>query len=401
MHVNFNVEDDELVDNNLFVLFCIAMMTKKKHYIVLTILTLSLGLLFFPICTFAADITDFTGAISSISTSLFNKSSSVEDAKSIVETYCSAVFSSPSFIDNNFVYTAKHSAFVYLLCNEVRENWSLLDPKLFKHSKFNELWLVEYDEAGNNLCDSIGPNCDLATQIPNLYNMIVADYVNMKQSNIYGLSQNATLDDDIKAQVNRFSLAYFGINICETSDRSYDKTCRTMKSYIKNARNLLSDVSVFSATVLLDITQPIIESDLAICSNKESLDYNPIVCGLYGDTTTSFVSFQNLVYNELFYYRLFVGYYLTMLQKNPVILTKSIYNNYSKIAKKFSSQYTRSKSASSLTFRMLRDMYTAFPFHIGMLMYKEDLDGFGKVISAIATPIYTLYDKLRNVQAPK
>jgi hypothetical protein len=231
--------------------------------------------------------------------------------------------------------------------------------------------------------------------------MIIADYVNMKQSNIYGLSRNASTDDEIEKQVNLFSRAYFGIEICETNDRSYDKTCRTMKSYIKNSRNLLSDVSVFSATVLLDTTQPIIENGLGFCSDKEHLEYNPIVCGLYGDTTTSFVSFENLVYNELFYYRLFVGYYLTMLQKNPVILTKSIHNNYSKIAKKFSSQYTRSKSASSLTFRMLRDMYTAFPFHIGMLMYKEDLDGFGKVLSAIATPIYTLYDKLRNVQVPK
>jgi len=73
MLVNFNVEDDELVENNLFVLFCIAMMTKKKQYIVLTILTLSLGLLFFPIRIFAADITDFTGAISSISTLLFEE----------------------------------------------------------------------------------------------------------------------------------------------------------------------------------------------------------------------------------------------------------------------------------------------------------------------------------------
>ena len=89
-----------------------------------------------------------------------------------------------------------------------------------------------------------------------------------------------------------------------------------------------------------------------------------------------------------------------MLQKHPNILYGSIYNNYTKIAKKLSSQYIRSKSASSLTFRMLRDMYTAFPFHIGMLMYKEDLDGFGKSLSAIAPPIYTLYDKFRNVQTP-
>lgn len=237
--------------------------------------------------------------------------------------------------------------------------------------------------------------------------MIITDYVNMKQSNIYGLSRNGKLDSDIEDQVNVFSCSYFGIRICGTSDRKYDTTCRTMKSYIKNAHNLLSDVSVFSATVLLDFNQlnkdtsnicdVNVKKSLDICSDKTSSGYDLLLCALYGDTMTPFVSFENLVYNELFYYRLFVGYYLTMLQQHPGILTKNI----STIAKEFSSQYTRSKSASSLTFRMLRDMYTAFPFHIGMLMYKEDLDGFGKEISALAPPIYTLYDKLRNVQAPK
>lgn len=229
--------------------------------------------------------------------------------------------------------------------------------------------------------------------------MIVVDYVNMKQANVYGLSSNAPTDTEIENQVNVFSSANFGIPICETSDRLYDKTCSTMKSYIKNAYSLLTDVHVFSATVLLDFVAPTIKNDL--CTNKESSEYNLLYCGLYGDTITSFVSFENLVYNELFYYRLFVGYYLTMLQQNPNLLLKSIHNKHSTISKKFSSQYTRSKSASSLTFRMLRDMYTAFPFHIGMLMYKEDLDGFGKQLSAIAPPIYTLSDKFRNVQAPK
>jgi hypothetical protein len=108
------------------------------------------------------------------------------------------------------------------------------------------------------------------------------------------------------------------------------------------------------------------------------------------------------VYNELFFYRLFVGYYLLELQKNPGILSQNVYNtNYSTITKKFSAKYHRSQDALSLSLRMLRDTYMAYPFHIGFLMYQERLDGFGKLLAKITTPIYTLYDKLRNVQKPE
>ena len=89
------------------------------------------------------------------------------------------------------------------------------------------------------------------------------------------------------------------------------------------------------------------------------------------------VSFVNLLYNELFYYRLFMGYYMTMLQTYPDLLTNNTRNtSYAAIFKKFSSQYTWSQSALSLSLRMMRDNYMAFPFHVGLSMYEEDLDGF-------------------------
>jgi hypothetical protein len=94
-----------------------------------------------------------------------------------------------------------------------------------------------------------------------------------------------------------------------------------------------------------------------------------------------------------------MAYYLLTLQKNPGILAENDFlHNYDKILKTFSTQYMWSKSALSLTFRMLRDVYVSFPFHIGFLMYQEDLDGFGVSLAGIAPPIYTLHDKLRNVQ---
>ena len=137
------------------------------------------------------------------------------------------------------------------------------------------------------------------------------------------------------------------------------------------------------------------------CSVKDGT-YNMLLCGLYGNSVNSFTPFVNLTYNELFFYRLFVGYYLVVLQKNPgTLLHSSQNNNLSTLAKKFSSEYIRSKSALSLSFRMLRDLNMAFPFHVGFSMYQENLDGFGKQLARITLPIYTLYDKLRNVQNPQ
>ena len=50
--------------------------------------------------------------------------------------------------------------------------------------------------------------------------------------------------------------------------------------------------------------------------------------------------------------------------------------DYSRIAKTFSTQYMWSKDALSLSLRMMRDTYMAFPFHVGFSMYQEDLHGF-------------------------
>ena len=71
------------------------------------------------------------------------------------------------------------------------------------------------------------------------------------------------------------------------------------------------------------------------------------------------VSFVNLLYNEIYYYRLFIGYYMTMIQQYPEINA-----DYNAIFQKFSAEYVRSKSAMSLSLRMMRDMYMAFPFHV-------------------------------------
>lgn len=343
-------------------------------------------------------------AITNFSDTLFDKMSAVGSVKDIVTTYCSTVLGASAFEKNDFVYDGKQSAFVHLLCSNVAgqsSSFFTTTPSYFARTSFGQLWfqtVVANGESEIEYCQSMNNECDLATNLPNLFNAIISDYVNMKQSNIYGLTLEVK-DDNVEGQINAFSSGYFdGIQACAKEGRMYPKTCSMMKWYIKNARNLLSDVRIFSGVWVLEMQKKLGSASCAV----HDWNYNILLCGLYGTPANSFVPFVNLTYNELFYYRLFLWYYFAALQKNPWILVNTAYNNnLTTIMHEFSSQYTRSKDALTLTFRMLRDTNMAFPFHVGFSLYQEDLDGFGKLMARIAPPMYTLYDKLRNVQKPQ
>jgi len=319
--------------------------------------------------------------------------------KFLIENYCSAVLSAEPQSEGNFIYNAKYSAFVYLLCSNISTaSASKLDAKYFKRTSFAELWFQDIVTDENwyqiNLCSqqsSLSNDCDLATNIPDLFNNIMNDYFNMKQWSLYWLLFPFTSDEELKTQVNWFSNDYFTIDLCDNKVRPYDKTCRAMKSYIKNVRNILSEVYILDTDEVLKLPNP------ASCASTP--DKNIFVCWLK-DTWASMVSFVNLLYNELYFYRLFMWYYLVTIQRFPLLLINNQYNNdYSVILKSFSSQYIWSKNALSLSLRMMRDTYMAFPLHIWFLMYQEDLNRFWKTLANIASPIYILYDKLRNVQS--
>ena len=378
-------------------------MRKQRTYLSM-IACIAICAFFFHARVWATSTTPDADYIDNIAWSLNNKDIDRNKwLEAVVDNFCDAVYSNPSFSNDEYVYNAEHSVFVYILCKKVNKS----------PTKFNIQQYISGDEKKIDYCSSLDTDCDLASKLPELFNMIITDYVNMKQANIYGLIGNFSTEKDMTDQINVFSQANFNIELCNNEIRSYDATCRTMKSYLKNARNLLSDVRIFNTSWILASVLPMaIENgkinrsetkqnrtkNMENMCMKQSADYNIFLCWLYGDTTSSMDSFINLVYNELFFYRLFMWDYLLSIQKYPKDISK---NTYATVSKKFSSEYNRSKEALSLSLRMMRDMYMAYPLHIGFLMYQEDLNGFGKLLAKITTPIYTLYDKLRNVQKPE
>lgn len=115
-------------------------------------------------------------------------------------------------------------------------------------------------------------DCNIPDIASQLFNDIMNDYTNMKQVSVYGMTDEFSTDDDINKQLTTFSKAYFGRDICEPTGR-YGSTCRTMRSYLKNVRNLLADVRIFKTKSIFDAVKPVVE-----INNKKNFDpnYSPV-----------------------------------------------------------------------------------------------------------------------------
>lgn len=127
----------------------------------------------------------------------------------------------------------------------------------------------------------------------------------MKQPNIYGMTMFPDGDTQkVTQQVDAFSSRYFnGLEVCTSKDPSYPKTCNMMKSYVRNVRNSLNDLTILNASGIFSISA---EKSKTINCNVISPNYDVFYCGLYGSQNASLAAFLNLVYNELFYYRIFM-----------------------------------------------------------------------------------------------
>lgn len=346
---------------------------------------------------------DFTGAMNQLNTSFVSKNASITTVKWLIQTYCDVVFDSPWFTDSAFTYSAKQSVFVYFLCNNVGKSSpaELLPQNLFDRSSRWELGLQDIRylvDGGNTKTDfcSLDKNlsqCNLSKYVPKLFNMIINDYVNLKQPSLFGFLPGT---DDVQA-ANTFSAAYFnGLEICDDSDdRDYSDTCKTLKKHINDAQKTFADVQIFDTEELKKL------SDLKHVCEPANENYNLFLCWLYGDTQYSLERFLNLSYNELFYYRLFAQYYAWMITTKPDILHIKLKEVNAEIFTRttnMTNELIWSQEALSMSIRMLRDFYTAFPLHIGFLMYQEDLKNLAKPLGQLYTPWSQLYYTLKNVQ---
>gem|GEM_PF-2461935 len=116
-------------------------------------------------------------------------------------------------------------------------------------------------------------------------------------------------------------------------------------------------------------------------------------------------AFVNLLYNELFYYRLFMDYYISMLDLKSVDLLledpnkrfQEIVANRQLRARK---NLMYSTQAMDMSMQSLSELYLTYPIHIGFLMLITEYTDLRDSLTRLAPGLYTLTDKMKNPQEP-
>lgn len=341
------------------------------------------------------------------------------NVRKLTNEFCEEISKSKCVHDGE-LFDANQSVFLTLLCDNVwagnyftsidRED---LDSSILLKTWFKQFGIFDYwfwdrekNEDGEkkenffiDACDynqSLMNGCNLAEQLPKMFDEIMNDYFNIKQADLYWVD---SLDDDRTDEeiANLFAnnnypwlweVWTFDPSICDPTSDYYGDACKSLKGYMKGAKNLLKQTKVINL------------KNLEVFWSDNTILY----FGLLWDEVTPKMAFLNAVYNEYLWYRLFISYYsyeLSVDYRYSDLDTKDQLDKQKSNREKiysFQEQLFRTRQAMSLAVRSMSEISSSFAIHIGFLMYQEDAQLFMKKVAKIYSPIMTLYDKLRNVQ---
>ena len=332
------------------------------------------------------------------------KESPIKNLTTLINIYCASILSAWTLTDGESLYSPKQSAFVYLLCTNMQSDFSKFYDSAFtwyfKVSAFDKLGLpVNKDK--KYLADEY---------VDDLFNNIIDEYFNIKQANVYWMTTPKEADLGFDKQADAIFSWYFNAaevcNSANTKKLYSKKVCAYMTKYIKNAAKVMDKLNILNVAKMFE------NKKVQSCSSADPAGYDMMLCGLFGGSEKSLKPFVGLVYNELFYYNLFVKYFGNRLIGESNTLQANV-QNYTGTIKRTAKEEQQKRlmtmemelnwaqDSISMSLRILRNAYTTYPLHIGFLMYREKLQEFGNAMAKIATPVYTLYDKFRNVQCLK
>ena len=369
----------------------------------------------------------------------------VYNIKGLVSNFCTMVADYDCGYGEYF-FDASQSVFLSILCNNVWQIWQYLpenqmtwDNAILKKSKFISFDIYDYidevtrQKSSINYCDyneSNMNNCDLSYFLPHIFDDIMNDFFNIRQaSNMWISSVDDNFDKEKYANVYAVNHFPWLSNQNNMKDwlcaSSYKETCKYLKNYMWQVRNLLTTTSVINVKNLWILWAKV------DCLND--FDSNILYCGLLWEQKTQLYSLLKVVYNEYFWYNLFMSYYqyklvsesissiewnkqdwnsnrkqdaLNLENFRSLLWWYSSYENWTtedisanlEKAYKSQEQVYRSKLAISEALRSLSRVEYSLPIHVWFLMYQEDVNLFMKSLPKIYTPLRTLYDKLQNVQ---
>jgi hypothetical protein len=114
----------------------------------------------------------------------------------------------------------------------------------------------------------------------------------------------------------------------------------------------------------------------------------------------------NYIYNELFFYVLFLSYYTSNIWLDPTYFSsKKVWDNpvdfNSEIQEEINEatfDITLSRLAIKASFNIIKNIYWTYPIHLWLLCIIEDFKKFRSILAKVYTPIDQLRYKLENVQ---
>lgn len=388
-----------------------------RKLIIISFLSISLWIITLLWSTFANSDFSCSNQIEVFSNLLYNDlwKDNLYNNRYLIKNFCEKAQSLWSCQENWALYSPKQSLFLALLCktfvNPINDKELILNAKFtaadwyLKIDGRTELNLNQYFYKYQSVAsdqDYCSPKtdlnlCEIWRQFWNLFDSILGDYFSIKQANAYGVQDLQTSNIDI---VNDFTSWYFmQTKVCDEWVTYYKKTCNTLQNIVKNAKKLLTKTTIIDVQKLKETNSK--------CNDKYSEDYDLLYCGLLEDRFWGSDDFQNLIYNELLWYRLFIIYYNDTITTDVSRYMPGIYrsmnvNDKNAVMKDrlelMLNYYDRSSLAVDKTNKIINDLYRTFPIHVGFLMYQEDLKSLINAYAKFGAPFITLYDKLRNVQ---
>lgn len=387
-----------------------------RWYIIMLILLSAVSFSWAQIPNSTSDFREFS---SKIQTALANQDTRTADSAPLVtrekvfQNFCTVmgqVGSSvvPQYVkeDTKIYYRPQQSVFIHIVCGPYKftSDFGKIndDPKKY-FLKDDWVPLAIYGVTQDDI--ACRPNfgmtdCNIPQVFTDIFHRILNDMFDIKQSQLYGWTSQA---DDSKERLNDFTKSYFvWLELCPDKKCEYPKTENRLLAYFKKAESLRKRLDIINR----DHIKILLKDEEVLCGFpwKEEDIYNVLACGFGSKKSSSLEQFVTMVENEIFFYRLFMAHYMwwiqaerRLLNENDQWLNRAIEKS-TEIVAKTQQQIAWTQDAVDMSMRSLREMAVTFPIHIGLLIYYEDLYRLRKELVKIVTPLYTLSEKLRNVQ---
>ena len=331
---------------------------------------------------------------------------------------------------NYGIYNPKESLFVTIVCNSLlnsvegqdfsknSENSNFDFNKVLKQKNMRSMWLICSTSQWSNINITNTTDCTPWTtnntlDYPRLFKQIITkiqnDIVNLTMARIYGSIDISESDSLVLANMyiaNHFFTAWY-----YPEQKNYPKTVKQLRDYIKIWQQIQKEPYFFDYKKLIDseneeiIEKKRLRSPFLLATykqqNSDPLKTNQTYNGWIID----------LMYNELFFYTLFMSTYdnyLTRFRSSiddiPIgvksLLTTNNREEYINLQKiKNKKQNNDIVKATRESIREIENLDSQFPLHIGLLMYQEDLYNIRNSLANIYLPLHQLHYKLENVQS--